>query len=138
MLSVHTNTVFLLVIIFPRCLLLVWFGENKYHKCVRTSVLNILYYEVFQRNFSIIVMSSSSSSSTKPLLQHYLAFENLFIIIDFHLKFNFIYLVQKQNGVLGVTGCVFYVIICTSVKALAENDSYYILNDFSNISILLV
>ena len=54
-----------------------------------------------------------------------------------HLKFYFIYLVQKQNGVLGVTGCVFYVINCTSVKALAENDSY-ILNNFSSISILLV
>ena len=46
-------------------------------------------------------------------------------------------MVQKQNGVLGVTGCVFCVTNCTRVKALAKYDSYF-LNDFSKISILLV
>ena len=66
-----------------------------------------------------------------------MAFENLFTIIHLHLKFDFIYLVQKQNGVLGVTGCVFCVTNCTRVKALAKNDSYFLI-DFSNISILLV
>ena len=66
-----------------------------------------------------------------------MAFENLFTIIDFHLKFDFIYLVQKQNCVLGVTGCVYCVTNCTRVKALAKNDSYFLI-DFSKVSIMLV
>ena len=61
----------------------------------------------------------------------------LFTIIHFHSKFDFIYLVQKQNGVLGVAGCVFCVTNYIYVQALAINDSYS-LNKFSKMSILLV
>ena len=135
-LLVHTNAVYIVCKIifemFVTCL--VW------NRCVRISVLNTFYYKVLRSIFSIIHWAinwfNTSSSSTKPL-KHDLAFENLFTIIDFHLKFDFIYLVQKQNGVLGVTGCVFCVTNCTRVKALAKNDSYFLI-DFSKISILLV
>ena len=76
-----------------------------------------------------------SPSSTKPLTT--MAFENLFTIIDFLFKFIFIYLVQKQNGVLGVKGCIFCVTNCTRENALAKDDSYFLIA-FSKISILLV
>ena len=61
----------------------------------------------------------------------------VFIIIDFHSKFDFIYLVQKQDGVLGVADCVFGVTNYTYVQALAINDSYSLI-EFSKMSILLV
>ena len=61
----------------------------------------------------------------------------VFIIIDFHSKFDFIYLVQKQDGVLGVADCVFCVTNYTCVQALAINDSYSLI-EFSKMSILLV